>query len=95
MGNTRMRVVVSNNGNAANACATFQGEAEVEDYPVNAAQPLAAREALALAALTVSPNPSPDGRLQIRVSEPWPRRPLRPGGAEPAGRAPASPAACA
>ena len=70
LGSTRMRVLVNSNGNAANACATFQGEAEVEDYPVNAAQPLATREALALAALTVSPNPSPDGRLQIRVSEP-------------------------
>ena len=70
VGSTRMRVVVNGNGNAANACATNQGEGEVEDYPVNAGQPLAAREALALAALTVSPNPSPDGQLQIRVSEP-------------------------
>ena len=70
LGSTRMRVVVNGNGNVPNACATFQGEGEVEDYLVNAAQPLAAREARALAALTVSPNPSPDGRLQIGVSEP-------------------------
>ena len=70
VGSTRLRVLVSSSGNAPNACATFQGEGEVEDYPVNAAPPLAAREARALAALTVSSNPSPDGRLQIRVSEP-------------------------
>ena len=70
VGSTRMRVVVNGSGNAPNACVTFQGEGEVEDYPVNAAPPLAAREARALAALTVSPNPSPDGRLQIGVSEP-------------------------
>ena len=69
VGTTRMRIAVNLNNNTANACATFQGEAEVEDYPVNAAQPLAAREALALPALTVSPNPTPDGTLHVQVSE--------------------------
>lgn len=69
VGATRMRVAVNINNNTANACATYQGEAEVEDYPVNAAQPLAAREALALPALTVSPNPTPDGSLRVQVSE--------------------------
>jgi len=69
VGSTRMRIVANINNNTANACATFQGEAEVEDYPVNAAQPLAAREALSLPALTVSPNPTPDGSLRVQVSE--------------------------
>jgi len=68
-GGTHMRIVVNISGNAANACATFQGEAEVEDYPVNVTQPLAARETQALPALTVSPNPTSDGRLQLQVSE--------------------------
>ncbi|TDN37128.1 hypothetical protein A8B98_05215 [Hymenobacter sp. UV11] len=69
VGSTRMRIAVNINNNTANACATNQGEGEVEDYPVNAAQPLAAREALALPALTVSPNPTPDGSLHVQVSE--------------------------
>ncbi|AMR26767.1 hypothetical protein A0257_06355 [Hymenobacter psoromatis] len=69
VGSTRMRIAVNISNNTPNACATFQGEAEVEDYPVNAGQPLAAREALALPALTVSPNPTPDGSLRVQVSD--------------------------
>ena len=68
LGTTRLRVVVTQNNNTPNACLTTQGEAEVEDYPVNVAS-LAAREAQALPALTVSPNPTPDGYLRVQVSE--------------------------
>ena len=70
VGSTRMRVMMNRTSNLANPCALLQGEAEVEDYPVNAGQPLAAREPLALAALTVSPNPSADGQLRVLVSAP-------------------------
>ncbi|RZK53247.1 MAG: PKD domain-containing protein, partial [Hymenobacter sp.] len=55
VGTTRMRVAVTVNNNTPNPCTTNQGEAEVEDYPVNVAA-LAAREAQALATLSVSPN---------------------------------------
>ena len=65
---TRMRVVITLNNNTPNPCATYQGEAEVEDYLLYVV-PLAAREAQALAALTVSPNPTADGRLHLQVSE--------------------------
>lgn len=69
LGSTRLRVAVTQNNNTPNPCLTYQGEAEVEDYPVNVASPLATREALALPALTVSPNPTPDGQLNVQVSE--------------------------
>ncbi|WP_198172683.1 GEVED domain-containing protein [Hymenobacter ginkgonis] len=66
---TRLRVLVALNSNTPNPCATNQGEAEVEDYFLSVPTPLATREAQALPALTVSPNPTPDGRLQLQVSE--------------------------
>lgn len=66
---TRLRVLVALNSNTPNPCATNQGEAEVEDYFLSVPTPLASREAPALPALTVSPNPTPDGRLQLQVSE--------------------------
>jgi len=68
IGTSRMRVEVATNTNSPNSCAAYLGDAEVEDYPINA-KVLAAREALALAALTVSPNPTTDGLLQVQVSE--------------------------
>jgi len=69
-GSTRLRVVVTQNNNTPNPCLTNQGEAEVEDYLVTiAAAPLAARSEQALPALTVSPNPTPDGYLRLQVSE--------------------------
>lgn len=68
LGTTRMRVAVTVNNNAPNACASNQGEAEVEDYPVNVTA-LAAREAQALSTLSVSPNPTPDGELRVLVGE--------------------------
>jgi PKD repeat protein len=66
---TRMRVAVTANANSPNACALNQGEAEVEDYLLNVL-PLATQPAQALAALTVSPNPTPDGQLHVQVSDP-------------------------
>ncbi len=68
VGTTRLRVAVTVNNNAPNPCATNQGEAEVEDYPVNVTA-LAAREPQALATLSVSPNPTPDGELRVLVSD--------------------------
>ena len=69
-GITRLRVMVTQNNNAPNPCLPNQGEAEVEDYPVDvAASPLVARSEQALPALTVSPNPTPDGYLRLQVSE--------------------------
>jgi len=73
VGATRLRVSVHLNANNPNPCGLFQGEAEVEDYVVNVPnQPLAARPAqtAALPALTLSPNPTPDGRLTLRLDDP-------------------------
>ena len=66
---TRMRLVVSPNANTPNACAVNQGEAEVEDYLLSVPAALATREAQVLPALTVSPNPTADGRPQVQVSD--------------------------
>ncbi len=68
IGTTRMRVEVVGNANTANPCAVSMGDAEVEDYPVNVTV-LATQQAQALPALSVSPNPSPDGRLLVQVSD--------------------------
>ena len=67
---TRMRVVVALNTNTANPCATNFGEGEVEDYVVTPSLALATLPTQALPALTLSPNPTPDGDLQVQVSEP-------------------------
>ncbi|MGI4835874.1 MAG: GEVED domain-containing protein [Janthinobacterium lividum] len=67
---TRMRVAVALSSSAANACATNFGEGEVEDYLVVPATTLATQASQALSALTLSPNPSPDGDLLVQVSEP-------------------------
>jgi PKD repeat protein len=68
LGTTRMRVVVNASAAAPGPCAINQGEAEVEDYSINVPT-LATREAQALPALSVSPNPTSDGLLQLQVSE--------------------------
>ncbi|MGI4884154.1 MAG: GEVED domain-containing protein [Janthinobacterium lividum] len=68
IGATRLRILVSYNTTTPNACATNQGEAEVEDYSINVAT-LATREAQVLPSLTLSPNPTPDGQVQLQVSE--------------------------
>lgn len=67
---TRMRVVVALSSSTANACATNFGEGEVEDYVVVPSTALATQASQALPALTLSPNPTPDGNLLVQVSEP-------------------------
>ena len=67
---TRMRVMVTLSSSPATACATSFGEGEVEDYLVVPATALATQVSQALPALTLSPNPSPDGDLLVQVSEP-------------------------
>ena len=66
--NTRMRVQVVANQNAASPCAVNVLNAEVEDYQLRV-QPLAARESQALPSLALYPNPTPDGRLRLRLSD--------------------------
>lgn len=64
---TRMRVLVTQ-GAGANACATNFGEGEVEDYLVSTVV-LGTAPAQALPALTLSPNPTPDGAVQLQLAD--------------------------
>ena len=66
--NTRMRILTVVSSNAPQACGTNIQNAEVEDYQVRVL-PLATRDALALAALSLYPNPTLDGRLRLRLSD--------------------------
>jgi PKD repeat protein len=70
LGATRMRVAVLLSSATFGGCLTNFGEGEVEDYLVVPATALATQASLALPALTLSPNPTPDGNLQVQVSEP-------------------------
>jgi hypothetical protein len=65
-----MRVAVLLSSATFGGCLTNFGEGEVEDYLVVPATALATQASLALPALTLSPNPTPDGNLQVQVSEP-------------------------
>ncbi|WP_161787140.1 GEVED domain-containing protein [Hymenobacter sp. IS2118] len=67
--NTRMRVLSVVNTNTIPACSGNVLNAEVEDYQLRV-MPLATRAQLALPALVVFPNPTPDGRLHLRLTEP-------------------------
>lgn len=64
----RMRVQVIANNNTPNACAVNILNAEVEDYQVRVL-PLATRNALALPALGLYPNPTLDGHLRLRLPD--------------------------
>jgi len=64
---TRMRVLVTL-GAGANACATNFGEGEVEDYLVSTVV-LGNLPAQVLPALTLSPNPTPDGAVQLQLAD--------------------------
>jgi len=66
---TRMRVVARLNTNTPNACLTNQANAETEDYAVVIGAPTAITEANSLPALTIFPNPTPDGQLQLHLSD--------------------------
>ncbi|WP_310395173.1 GEVED domain-containing protein [Hymenobacter sp.] len=67
-GSTRMRVTVVANSNFLSPCGVNVFNAEVEDYQLQVL-PLATRDALALPALSLFPNPTPDGRLRLRLPE--------------------------
>ncbi|WP_156176099.1 GEVED domain-containing protein [Hymenobacter terrenus] len=64
----RMRINVAINTSTAFPCATNILNAEVEDYLLQV-RPLASRDALALPALSLYPNPTLDGRLHLRLPD--------------------------
>ena len=66
--NTRMRILSLINTNFPSACVVNQLNAEVEDYQL-LVQPLATRDAQALPALSLYPNPTLDGRLRLRLPD--------------------------
>ncbi|WP_426061586.1 GEVED domain-containing protein [Hymenobacter sp. B1770] len=66
--NTRMRVTSVASSNFISPCAINLLNAEVEDYLLRV-QPLATREALALPSLSLFPNPTRDGRLNLRLAD--------------------------
>ncbi|WP_210521086.1 GEVED domain-containing protein [Hymenobacter terricola] len=65
--NTRMRVLTVVNNNAPFACGTNVLNAEVEDYQLRVL-PLATRDAVALATLSLYPNPTLDGHVGLRLA---------------------------
>ena len=66
VGQTRLRIVASVNNNPPNPCGQNQPNAEVEDYTVDVLpEILGTRAADALPALSLYPNPTPDGRLAL------------------------------
>lgn len=65
----RLRIVADAVNNNPAACGA-QVSGQAEDYTVVLSATTASREALALPALTLSPNPSPDGELLVQLSEP-------------------------
>ena len=66
--NTRMRILSVASANAPSPCAVNLLNAEVEDYQLRV-QPLATRDALALPALSIFPNPTPNGRMRLRLPD--------------------------
>ena len=64
----RVRVLVTANSSAPLACGTNQPNAEVEDYQLRVL-PLATRNALALPALGLYPNPTLDGHLRLSLPD--------------------------
>ena len=69
-GQTRMRVVVAVTNNPPNPCGQNQQNAEVEDYTVDIlSEILGTRAADALPALSIYPNPTPDGRLALTLTD--------------------------
>nr|WP_262895152.1 T9SS type A sorting domain-containing protein [Hymenobacter jeongseonensis] len=67
--NTRMRVLSVVNTNTIPPCSGAILNAEVEDYQLRVV-PLATRPLLALPGLHLFPNPTLDGRVRLRLSEP-------------------------
>ncbi|SHI90665.1 Por secretion system C-terminal sorting domain-containing protein [Hymenobacter daecheongensis DSM 21074] len=69
VGFTRMRIVTRLNSNQANPCLQNQLNAETEDYSVEISQGTATAEARTLPALSIFPNPTPDGMLHLRLPD--------------------------
>jgi PKD repeat protein len=69
VGFTRMRVMTRLNNNVANPCLTNQMNAETEDYSVRIDAGTATTEAHSLPALSIFPNPTPDGTLHLRLPD--------------------------
>jgi PKD repeat protein len=65
---TRMRIQAVVNSTAALACGVNIQNAEVEDYQL-VFRPLATKGALALPALSLYPNPTPDGRMRLSLPD--------------------------
>ena len=65
---TRMRVLTVANANTPQPCLTNLLNAEYEDYQLRVL-PLATRDAQALPALGLYPNPTRDGRLHLRLPD--------------------------
>jgi len=64
----RMRVQVAANNTPSAVCGVNIFNGEVEDYQLLVG-PLAARDAQALPALALYPNPTPDGRLRLHLPD--------------------------
>jgi len=69
VGFTRLRIVTRLNTNQANACLQNQLNAETEDYSVRIDAATAVAEARTLPALSIFPNPTPDGILHLRLPD--------------------------
>lgn len=67
VGFTRMRVLMRLNANSPQPCVQNQPNAETEDYSVSIGTITANAKARDLPGLDVYPNPTPDGRLQLRL----------------------------
>ena len=64
----RLRVQVLISNNAPNPCGVNIQNAEVEDYSFRV-EPLATRDAQALASLALYPNPTLDGQVRLRLGD--------------------------
>ncbi|GAA4012781.1 hypothetical protein GCM10022408_26960 [Hymenobacter fastidiosus] len=69
VGFTRMRVVTRLNNNQPNACVQNQPNSETEDYSVRIDFNTATTAARHLPTLSIFPNPTPDGPVQLRLPE--------------------------
>lgn len=71
VGFTRMRVMVRlNNLPAPNPCQSNQNNSETKDYSVLVSRPQTTAEARTLPALSIFPNPTPDGHLRLHLPDP-------------------------
>jgi PKD repeat protein len=69
LGFTRMRIVMRANTNTAQPCLQNQANSETEDYSVRVDLITAAAEARTLPSLSIFPNPTPNGRVYLRLTD--------------------------